>query len=77
MGISEIQTFGWEAWQMQFWVFFEGRKVLKESGVRISYSSALTHRKRGLDFAVGGLFALSIDSVRGWLRRCLGPFGTS
>ena len=56
---------------------FWGRKVLKESGVRISYSSALTHRKRGLDSAMGGLFALSIDSVRGWFGRCLNPFGTS
>ena len=54
-----------------------GCKVLKESAVRISYSSALTHRKRGLDSALGGLFALSIDLVRLGFGRCLNPFGTS
>ena len=52
----------------------EGCKNLPESGVRISYSSALTHRKRGLDFGLGGLSALLNDSVRVWLGRCPGSF---
>jgi hypothetical protein len=56
-----------EAWQMQLLVFFGGRNPLHESGVRISSSSALTLRKRSLDFEPEGLFALSIDSVRGGL----------
>ena len=77
MRVREIQTAGQRAWQMQFCVFRDGRKKLTESGVRISYSSALTHRKRGLDFALEGLLALFNDSVRVGFGRCPGTLGAT
>jgi hypothetical protein len=62
MGINKIQTMDGGGMANAISRVFGDCKELQESRVRISDSSALTHRKRGLDFGSGGSLVLLTDS---------------